>query len=70
MLNVSFELDNTADRVNMAMFDMNGKLLGNYEYQQVAHQTVQLDVNQLPAGTYFLSIVTPEGVAAKKFTKF
>ncbi len=70
MLNISFELDNMADRVVVGMFDMNGKLLGNYEYRQVANQTVQVDVNQLPAGTYFLSIVTPEGAAVEKFTKF
>lgn len=70
MLNIEFALENMADRVNVGLLDMSGKLLGNYEYTQVANQTVQLDVNQLPAGTYFLSIVTPEGVRAEKFTKF
>jgi hypothetical protein len=68
-INLQFSLEQTAERIDVGLMDMNGKLLGSYRFSSVDQAPVQIDVNDLPTGTYFLSIITPEGYRAEKFIK-
>lgn len=68
-LNLQFSLDQTAERVDVGVVDIAGKVLARHQYEQVGEAPVQLDVTNLPSGTYFLSIITPEGYRAVKFVK-
>lgn len=68
-LNVMFNLDETADEVQLMLTDVSGKLLTSEQYEQVYNQSLEMDMNRLPAGTYFLSIVTPEGYRVERVIK-
>lgn len=68
-LNVKFDLEETADEVSVYLLDVNGRLLQTYQYENVLNKTAEIDVNRLPAGTYFLNIITPEGFTAEKVIK-
>jgi len=67
ILNVQFDLTETADEVRIGMMDMQGRTIESVKLQGVQKDTHQFNVEQLPAGTYFLSILTPEGYRAEKF---
>ncbi len=67
MLNVQFDLTEKADEVRIGMLDMQGRTIQEVKLQGVQKDTHQFNVEALPAGTYFLSILTPEGYRAEKF---
>ncbi|MCB0638828.1 MAG: T9SS type A sorting domain-containing protein [Lewinella sp.] len=69
LINLRFDLDQPAERIDVGLLDMQGKLLSTYRFSTVDGAPVQIDINQLPTGTYFLSIITPEGYRAEKFIK-
>lgn len=64
---ITFELDEVADEVFVGILDFNGKLVKEYRYENVLNETFNYDVTDLAAGTYFFSIVTPEGYKPAKF---
>lgn len=68
-LNVMFNLDETADQVQLMLTDVSGKLVSADQYEQVFNQSIEIDMNRLPAGTYFLSIATPEGYRVERVIK-
>ncbi|PSR12187.1 MAG: hypothetical protein DA408_06605 [Bacteroidetes bacterium] len=68
-LNITFDLAATAQRVDVGLMDITGKVIQTYQYEQVLNQTVEIDVNALPAGTYFIGIASPEGFRAEKIIK-
>lgn len=66
-VNVQFALDKTAKEVQIGVLDFNGRIVEVVKMQNVLNDTHQLNVKNFAAGTYFLSIVTPEGYRAEKF---
>jgi hypothetical protein len=68
-LNVMFNLDQTADKVQMIMTDVSGKIITTEEYEQVLNQSIEIDMQRLPRGSYFLSIATPEGYRVERVIK-
>jgi hypothetical protein len=66
-INVKLELENIADRIEMRMSDFSGRLLERKVFDHVRDGIFTFDTHNLPAGTYFLSVNTPEGFRAKKF---
>lgn len=62
-----FDLDQTAGEVNVGILDMSGKPIGKQHLANVHNETYRFDVSNFPAGTYILSIQTPEGYRAEKF---
>lgn len=68
-LNVMFDLDQTADKVQMIMTDVSGKIITTEEYEQVFNQSIEIDMERLPRGSYFLSIATPEGYRVERIIK-
>ncbi len=67
-LTVLYELDATAE-AELYIVDINGKILqqrtqGEYDLQQV-----RFDVSELPAGFYFVQLVSAESMMARKFVK-
>lgn len=65
-VNLSFDLANNADEVKIGILDVNGNLVSAMTYENVFKENIQLPINDLASGTYFLSIVTPEGYRAEK----
>lgn len=68
-LNVMFDLDQTADKVQMIMTDVTGKIITTEQYEQVLNQSIEIDMQRLPRGSYFLSIATPEGYRVERVIK-
>jgi hypothetical protein len=68
-LNVMFDLDQTADKVQMIMTDVSGKIITTEQYEQVLNQSIEIDMERLPRGSYFLSIATPEGYRVERIIK-
>lgn len=62
-----FDLDQTAGEVNVGILDMKGQAIGKQHLENVHNETYRFDVSNFPAGTYILSIQTPEGYRAEKF---
>lgn len=63
---ISFDLEKVADEISIRLLDFSGRLLRTYQYEQVKNHSFDIGVKDLPAGTYFLSILTPEGYRAEK----
>ncbi|MFK7932114.1 MAG: PA domain-containing protein [Saprospiraceae bacterium] len=68
-VNVTFNLAETADDVTLRLFDFAGKLVNTTRYENVNQTTLPVNLENLPSGTYFLSVETPEGFSAQKITK-
>lgn len=66
-VNLQFNLDNNADEVIVNLISMQGQLMESMRLQNVLNETHRIDVDHLPAGTYFFGILTPEGYKAQKF---
>ena len=69
LLNVTFNLEETADEVRMTMTDVSGRIITTEQYENVYNQSLQMNMRNLPAGTYFLSISTPEGYRVERVVK-
>ncbi len=67
LVQVTFDLDEVADDVVMNIYDFGGKVVRSERRDGILNDTVEFNVSDLPAGTYFMSILTPEGFISKKF---
>ena len=66
-LNVQLDLDEVADKVDIIITSVAGKMVMRQSFQNVQKETITFDTNNLPNGQYYLAINTPEGFRAKKF---
>ncbi len=65
VLNISLNAEN-AQEVNISLLTVDGKLMGERMLQLQGKQTMQLSVNNLPAGFYFVRVSTNEGIMMTK----
>lgn len=68
-LNLQFDLEGLAGETQVGIFGADGRQYGLHSFEAIANTPVQIDVKNLAAGTYFLSILTPEGYRMEKFIK-
>lgn len=66
-VNVKFELHERAEDVYLIVTDVNGRTMYAKEYNNILNETLSLEVNDYPAGNYFLTIQTDRGVRSTKF---
>jgi hypothetical protein len=69
LLNVNMNLDELSENVTVTLFDINGRIIEQSNYSNVKDQSVQLNVENLNAGFYFVRIKTDKGVQTKEFVK-
>lgn len=67
LVNLQFDLDAVADEVAVAIIDISGKVLQMERYSNVLDNTLEFNVSNYPAGTYFFAIRTPDGYSTEKF---
>ncbi len=67
VVRLSLSLENLAPEVDVRVIDFMGRLVETHQLENVKEGTYSFDVQNLAAGTYFLSVSTPEGFRAKKF---
>jgi hypothetical protein len=67
VVRLDLELDKTAAEVTVRILDINGKLVRTEQLENVHKGTYSFDVKSLSTGTYFMTVVTPEGFRTKKF---
>lgn len=67
VLNLQLDLEETAKTATIRMFDVSGKLLNQWQFDNVQRDRYQFRVNALASGTYFLQVITEEGAGTQKF---
>lgn len=67
IVRLDLDLDKPADEVTVRILDINGKLVRTQQLDNVHKGTYSFDVTALSTGTYFMTVVTPEGFRTKKF---
>lgn len=67
VVRLSLSLENLAPQVDVRVIDFMGNLVETHQLENVKQGTYSFDVQNLAAGTYFLSVSTPEGFRSKKF---
>ncbi|MDX1943042.1 MAG: PA domain-containing protein [Saprospiraceae bacterium] len=67
VLNVQFNLDQAPNNVKLRLFNVTGKMLQEWQYNALHQKQIQYDIQHLNSGTYFIQLITSEGIGAKKF---
>jgi hypothetical protein len=67
MVNIQFDLTENTPEVQMIVVSTEGRTMHMQEYNNVMNETIQLNVQNYPAGNYFVTIKTDKGVRTKKF---
>lgn len=66
-IQVRMELDQV-QKVDLHLTDVSGKSIKNIHHSKVASDLIRIDVTDIPAGTYFLSIYTAQGKKVQKIS--
>ncbi len=66
-LNVQLNLENAANQATLRVFDISGRMIQQRIYDNVQKENFQYDFSNLSAGTYFIQLITAEGIGTKKF---
>ena len=66
-INVSIDLVENQEIANIRIFDINGKLLLDRELEDLKKQVIEFDVSDYTSGTYFLHLITDDGVKTERF---
>lgn len=67
LLNVQLNLDKPAQTAIVRLFDLSGKMLQQWKYDNIQKERLEYNVNSLNSGTYFLQVITEDGAGTKKF---
>ena len=67
-VNLALDLDENAEEVRVGIMDMMGKVIATKILNNVQNEVTPFNVSALSSGTYFMSVVTPEGFRSVKFT--
>ena len=68
-INIEFGFD-TETMVKLAVYDVNGKMIQEYEYMANNWESKQLNISNLNRGSYFIQMLSKEGSVTKRFVKF
>ena len=68
VVNIQVDLEKVSDALFRVM-SVDGKLMSEQVMDKFQKQTIQLQVNGYPTGTYLVQILTPEGIMTKRFVK-
>lgn len=68
MISVAIDLENVSKKVSINVFSAEGKLVRTEQFETLQKETIQLNVNDLNAGNYFLMMQTEDGYMSQKFT--
>jgi len=67
ILNVSYDLELTAQNLSIRVMDITGKVVLDRQYSQVKKDKVEFNVKQLAAGTYNVQLTTENGTTTRRF---
>jgi len=66
-IRIQMNLDRPQD-VNVYLTDVSGKILRMTNRTRFLNETIELDVQAVPAGTYFLNVTSADGMRTEKIT--
>ncbi|MBR9922670.1 MAG: T9SS type A sorting domain-containing protein [Bacteroidetes bacterium] len=66
-LTIDLDLVENHDRVNLYVMDVTGKLVQSLELENIRSQQIEMNLNNITSGTYFLQVVTENGVRTESF---
>ena len=67
-LTVDLDFVENMERVDLYIVDVTGKLIRNVQLENITSQQVEINLDQLSSGTYFLQIRTEAGVRVESFS--
>lgn len=67
VVNLELDLHSMVNEVRVEIVDVMGNLISTKFLSNIQNEVTQIDVSTLSTGTYFMSVVTPEGVRSEKF---
>jgi len=67
VLRVAFDLEQPSQETTVRLFSITGQLLQKQELQRLQNETLEFNVSELAAGSYFLQVETEAGRRTKKF---
>jgi len=67
-LNIQLSLEEQMD-AQISLIDIRGQRLQEISLNGAQHQTEQININELPAGVYFIRLATSQGFTVKQFIK-
>ena len=51
----------------LRVYSMEGRFLAEQVIEQLHKQTVKLDISDYPSGSYFIQVLTSDGIMTQKF---
>ncbi len=67
ILNVNFDLEETAQNLSIRIMDVTGKVVMERQYSQVKKNNIEFNVKQLAAGTYNVQLTSENGTTSRRF---
>jgi hypothetical protein len=67
-INMQLNLQKQAQTATVRLFDVSGKLVNQWSYDNVQKERYQYPVQNLAGGIYFLQVVTEQGAGTQKFS--
>lgn len=67
VLNVDYDLEQTAQNLNVRILDVSGKVVLERQYSQTQKDNIEFNVKQFAAGTYQLQLTTENGTTSRRF---
>lgn len=68
-LNLTLSLEGVVNNVQIGIAGVDGRRHGLYTFDAVTNAPLNINVSELAAGTYFVSILTDQGYRTEKFVK-
>ena len=66
-INLNFELVENQQNIEVRIYDLNGRLLLDQPYENMQNGMLEYDVSNYSSGSYFIQLVTDQGVRTKRF---
>jgi len=67
VLNVDYDLEQTAQNLNVRILDVSGKVVLERQYSQTKKDNLEFSVKQLIAGAYQIQFTTENGTTSRRF---
>ena len=67
VLNLSYELEQTAQNLSIRIMDVTGKVVMERQYSQAKSDTINFNVKELAAGTYNVQLTSENGTTSRRF---
>ncbi len=66
-ITLDLDFEEMAENVNVKLIDLQGRLIRDFNYNNIQNQQIQYDIDFMAPGNYFIRVETENGFATKHF---